>query len=350
MSATNIIPFDGGKLPAHIKARMGQLDLGVNNALGVAFSGPPRISLEGRKFSVVKDGKTTIINDPRTDEPAQSIQVVIIRANGGENKAYYADSYNPGVSSGPACFSNDGKRPDPASRDPQAKSCAMCPHNQFGSAICDGIPGKGKACSDSKWLSVASPDRLDQPMQLRVPATSLKNLRLYGKFLRDKGVTFQLVGTKISFDPQVTHQQLVFTPVGFMPDDVVEAVFGMQESESVLQMTGESPLEADEAPALAPPVVTKKAKVAIVQDVEDDDEDEAEATLLAAKLAEAKAKAKAKPAPAPAIDDEDDEEEEIVPVKKKAKIRQDAAPAAKADDDGLEDSIGAFLGGAFDDD
>ena len=332
MSATNIIPFETGKLPAHIKARMAQLDLGVNNALGVTFSGPTRISLEGRKFSVVKDGKTTIINDPRTDEPANSIQVVIIRANAGENKAYYPDAYNPGANTGPLCFSNDGKTPDPASRDIQSKTCAMCPHNQFGSAIRDGVPGKGKACSDSKWLCVAPPDNLDHPMQLRVPATSLKNLRLYGKFLRDKGVTFQLVGTKISFDPQVTHQQLVFTPVGFMPDNIVEAVFDMQEDETVLQMTGESPTESEEAPA----PVAKKAKVAIVQDIEEDEE-EAPAPAV---------KAKAKPAP---VIEEDDEEEEIVPVKKKAKVRQDAAPAAK-ESDTLEDSIGSFLGGAFDDD
>lgn len=331
MSATNIIPFDN-KLPAHIKARMAQLDLTTNNALGVTYSGPPRISLEGRKFSVVKDGKTTIINDPRTDEPANSIQVVIIRANAGENKAYYEGTYSPGQNQGPLCFSNDGKRPDPSSREPQAKSCAMCPHNQFGSAIRDGMPSKGKACSDSKFLAVASPDRLDQPMQLRVPATSLKNLRLYGKFLRDKGVTFQLVGTKIGFDPQVTHQQLVFTPVGFMPDAVVDEVFNMQESETILQMTGESPadVEADEAP-----VVAKKPKIAIVQD---DDEEEEVAPVV---------KAKAKPAPAPVIE-EDDEEEEVVQVKKKPKIRQDA-PAA-SEDSAMEDAIGAFLGGAFDDD
>lgn len=335
MSATNIIPFDS-KIPAHIKARMSQLDLATNNALGVTYSGPPRISLEGRKFSVVKDGKTTIINDPRTDEPANSIQVVIIRANAGENKAYYEGTYSPGQNQGPACFSNDGKRPDPQARDPQAKNCALCPHNQFGSAMRDGMPSKGKACSDSKWLAVASPDRLDQPMQLRVPATSLKNLRLYGKFLRDKGVTFQLVGTKISFDPQVTHQQLVFTPVGFMPDNVVEDVFDMQQSEAVLQMTGESPIEAEVEEAPAP----KKAKIAIVQD-EEDDEEEAPAPVV---------KAKAKPAPAPVIEEEeDDEEEEVVPVKKKAKVRQDVAPAAETEGT-IEDAIGDFLGGAFDDD
>ena len=333
MSATNIIPFNQKGLPAHIAARMAQIDVSANDALGVSFSGPPRISTEGKRFTIVANGKETIINDPRTDEPAQSIQVVILRANPGDNKAYYAEGYQKGVAAGPLCFSNDGIKPDPQSRDPQAKSCAMCPHNRFGSAMRDGVPGKGKACGDSKHIAIATPDRLDQPMLLRVPPTSLKNLRLYGKFLREKGVTFQLVATKIGFDPQVTHQQLVFTPAGFLDDVTVDEVFAMQDDDLVKQITGEKRAtqadedEIEEAPA---PVVAKAkprpAPAPVKQDIAEEDEEEEDV------------EAAPEPAPAPA-------------PKPKAKIRQDAAPAPKADEDSdMEDEIGSFLGGGFDDD
>ena len=195
----------------------------------------------------------------------------------------------------------------------------------------DGVPGKGKACDDSKHIAIATPDRLDQPMLLRVPPTSLKNLRLYGKFLREKGVTFQLVATKIGFDPQVTHQQLVFTPAGFLDDVTVDEVFAMQDDDLVKQITGE-----------------KRAT-----EVDEDEIEEAPAPVVA--------KAKPRPAPAPVkqdIAEEDEEEEEVEAApepapapKPKAKIRQDAAPAPKADEDSeMEDEIGSFLGGGFDDD
>lgn len=341
-TATNIIPFGEAKLPAHILARMGQTDLGDNSALGVAFESITKLSTEGKRFTVIEKGKETVINDPRTDEPANSIQVVIVRANPNNNRSYYTTGFQKGIKSRPACFSNDGVKPDAQSTDPQAKSCAVCPHNRFGSAIDqNGMPGKGKACTESKLLAVAAPDRLDRPMLLRVPPTSLKNLTFYGKLLAEKGVNFKLVATKIGFDPKVTHQQLTFAPVGFLPDHVVEGVFDIQDDETILRITGEARFgnEEEEAPApvarVAPapaPVVRKVRQDApVAAPVEEVDEDEAEddtpVTMTAREML-------AKPAPV----------EKEKPVRK---LRQDTAPAA---DEGLDDAIGSFLGGAFDDD
>lgn len=326
-AVTNIIPFDQGKVPAHIRARMQDLDLSVNSSLGVAFDPIARLSLEGKKFTVIAEGKETIINDPRTDEPASSIQVVILRANPGNNRAYFTESFKKGVKATPGCFSNDGIRPDPQATDPQAKSCAMCPHNRFGSAIGpDGLPGKGKACSESKQIAVAAPDRLDRPMMLRVPPTSLKNLTQYGRLLAGKGVTFQLVATKIGFDPKVTHQLLTFTPVGFLSDEVVEGVYEIKDDESILRLTGEARIESDEVVEDAPAPVAR----------------------VAPKPAPA---ARVAPKPAPVVEEEAEEEEDVQfqpPAKKKAAVRRDT-PAAAAPADDLEDAIGDFLNGGFDD-
>ena len=316
---SNVVAFDLNKLPAHIQARLGQ-DLSVNNALGVASGAPiARLSLDGRRFTVIKDGKETILNDPRTDEPANSIEVAIIRANPGMTKTFYAEGYVRGSQSKPACFSNDGDRPDNMASDPQAKTCALCPMNNFGSQrLADGSFGRGKACSDTKVLAVAAPDRLDQPMRLRVPAASLKNLAQYGKLLGAKQMTFPLVATRIGFDPTATWV-MTFKAVGFLDDESVATIDALQTDEEVLRITGESFNSATEEQA--PVARAAKPQPVVIQDAEVADE----------------------------------EEEEPVPLKAKPKaaVRQDApTPAAKpkasvSQDEQLSDDVGAFLAGAF---
>jgi hypothetical protein len=343
MSA-NIVPFESKGLPAHIKARLGNID---NSSLGRATSSFPVVSIKGKQFSVVKEGDRSIIEDPRTGEPASSIQVAIVRVNPGLSKAYYAGGYVEGVESKPECFSNDGIRPDPNAEEAQAKSCASCPFNAFGSAS----TGKGKACRDTKRMAIATVDNLEEPMMLRVPATSLKNLAQYGKLLTEKGVDTRFVATRIGFDPHSTHQVLTFKPVGFLDEETVIEIERLQDEESILQITGEQSAPArvqaeapvarpkptvvkaapqveedeedeDEAPAPAPAPKATKPKVVVRQDV-DEDEDEAPAPV---------AKATPKVAPKPT-------------AKPKAVVRQDTG-----DDDGLSDDIGSFLSGGFDDD
>lgn len=337
----NIVPFKNlDSLPAHIQARLGNVD---NSALGQAVAGFPVLSLKGKRFTLVRSGEREIINDPRTDEPANHITVAILRANPGMSKAYYAEGYVEGADGKPDCFSNDGKAPDANATNPQARSCHACPHNVFGSST----TGKGKACPDTKRLAVAQIDNLDDPILLRVPPTSLKNLANFGAQFTSKGIKFNYIATKIGFDPQATHQLLTFQGVGFLDDATIERVEALQSDETVLRITGEVAIP-QEAPAPKP-----KPKLAAVQ--VDEEEEEAPAP---------KPKAKAKPAPAPV---EDDEEETVVSAKDflakpKAKVRvdEDEAPAPKpkakvkvdtdTDDDDLAGGIGDFLAGGFDDD
>lgn len=329
MSA-NIIPFESKGLPAHLKARLGNID---NSSLGaVSAGGFAVVSIKGKQFSVVKDGDRSIIEDPRTGDPASSIQVAILRVNPGLSKAYYSGGFVEGVESKPECFSNDGKYPDANAQEPQAKSCASCPFNAFGSAA----TGKGKACRDTKRMAIATVDNLDEPMMLRVPATSLKNLAQYGKLLTEKGVATHFVATRIGFDPQSTHQVLTFRPTGFLDEDTVVAIEGMQDDETILQITGERASAPQEAPVARPkPTVVKSAPV--VED--EDDEDETPPTPAPAPKA-----AKPKVTVRQDVDDEPPapKAKPAVAEKPKVKVRQD--------DDDLSDNIGAFLSGAFDDD
>jgi len=333
---SNIVPFKESSLPAHIKARMSQVD---NSALGTVASGFPVISLKGKRFALVRSGAREIINDPRTDEPANHITVAILRVNPGMSKAYYAEGYQEGADAKPDCFSNDGLRPDAAARDPQAKSCASCPFNAFGSSN----TGRGKACPDTKRLAVAQVDKLEEPILLRVPPTSLKNLANFGGKFTSKGIDIRYIATKIGFDPQATHQLLTFDGVGYLDDAAIEQVMAMQDDEAVLQITGEKAPAREAAPV---PAAKPKGRLTVVEDAEEgvsaeqvfgrrepaeedeeDEEDEAPVTMSAREFTKPRVRVNTdEPAPKP-----------------RAKVKTDIEPE-------LESDIGDFLDAAFDDD
>ena len=341
MTAANIVPFESGNLPAYLRQYADRVD---NSAAGPGSSGFPVMSLKGKRFTLVRSGVRQIINDPRTDEPANSIIVAILRINPGTSKAFYMEGFVEGENGKPDCFSSDGIRPDPSSTNKQAKTCAACPHNAFGSAS----TGRGKACPDTKRMAVAQIDRLDDPILLRVPPTSIKNLGNYGAFLASKGVDMRWMATQIGFDPEVTHQLLTFQQRGILDSDSVQHIMDYPNEDLLRQITGERQpvVQEEEAPAPAPArPKLQTVKPAPAPAFEEDDEDE-----LPAPTPAPKAKAKAKPAPAPVIeeDDEDDEDEPPAPVAKpkaRVKVQQDI-PASTGS---LSDDIGAFLEAPFED-
>src|SRR5258708_34610083 len=101
-----------------------------------------RVSTEDNRFSLVSiDGDVMPVNqlDPRTG--VSYIDIAFITWAPTVTKAWYVDAYVKGSDASPACSSNDGVRPDPASPQKQAEACAACPKNAFGSPT----NGRGKA-------------------------------------------------------------------------------------------------------------------------------------------------------------------------------------------------------------
>jgi hypothetical protein len=176
-------------LPAHLRS-LPKADTSANAefAAGLAsgFVAPPKMSIEGKVFSIVADGKTMPLM--RQDEegnqvPVQALNVVILAANAGKHKIFYGTKYTPGTEPGrPKCYSYDGDVPSPHAEEPQAKTCAACPQNVWGSHIND-LGNKGRACSDGKILAVvaangiktrAAPDtKQGMAFLLKVSATAL---------------------------------------------------------------------------------------------------------------------------------------------------------------------------------
>lgn len=256
---SKLIPFDSPKVPAAVAALFGDVsdELVGNNAGG----GFPVISIKGKVFHIVRGDEKTLVTKPGDDDPAGSIEVVLLRANPNRSKVYYASGYVEGSADKPTCYSNSGVAPEADAAEPQAKKCAVCPHNTWGSKITES-GAKGRACADSRRLAVAAVDAVADPMLLRVPAASMKNLEEYGKLLATRKAPSFAVVTKVSFDYTVAHPQLKFSPVGWVEDQSTLAeIRDMRESDIVAQIVGTAPVEgpapAEDAPSLppAPPAV-----------------------------------------------------------------------------------------------
>jgi hypothetical protein len=249
----NIVPFDTGKVPAALSAVFAASDSNdlVGNSSGMGF---PVVSIKGKVFHITRGGEKQLITKPGEDDPAPSIEVVVIKANPNKSKVFYANGYQEGKDAKPDCYSNDGITPAADAQEAQSVKCATCAHNQWGSHITDSGK-KSKACSDSRRLAIATVDTPADPMLIRVPAASMKALEEYGKILVARGVRPEMVVTRIGFDYSVAHPQLTFKPVGLIGDITqLTAIKHASESALAAQIAGVLPTAAtdpgnEDAPA-----------------------------------------------------------------------------------------------------
>ena len=316
----NIIPFDSSsKLPAYLK----QVDVASLNSdlTSHAGGGFPSISIKGKVFAVVRDGEREVLRNPKDPESAAtSLDVVLLKANKGTSKVFYLKGYDKDSSEGqkPDCYSNDGIEPAADSQNKQAKKCATCPHNQWGSRISEKGATKGKACNDTVRMAVAAAGMLNDPMLLRVPPASIRALGEYGQTLAKRGVAYNMVVTKVAFDMDAESPKLTFKPVGFLDDAAyaeVQETIGSSIVDNILGASfnvveaapAEKPEVAEEEPAPAPkpaPVAKPKPAPVAMEPEPEPEPEEAPAPVAKPKPA---AKAAPKPAakPAPAEDDFD---------------------------------------------
>ena len=304
---SNLIPFDSAKLPASIAKAF---SISFDDFSTGQKGGFPVISIKGKVFHIKRGDEKTLVTKPDSDgEPAASLEVIVLKTHPGVAKTYYSKGFSEGSAEKPDCYSNDGTAPAADAQSPQAKNCAACPHNRWGSKITEDGK-KGKSCADVKRLAVAPAGQINDPMLLRVPAASLKTWDQYVDLLKKRGVPPPAVVTKVGFDYTVAHPALTFKPIGFIDEamavevkevldtDVVQNIIGGAPTAAEVDNGDDAPKAAakptpvaeDDAPAPAP---KKSAKVAAVVD-------EAEAAPKAKVKVEAEAEAEEEaPAPAP---------------------------------------------------
>lgn len=353
---SNIVPFNSdAALPAYLTE-------GANPDINKdVYTGPvfPTMSIKGKVFTIVKDGVKKILTKPDDpDEVAQSIGVVILRIN-MNSKVFYDKKYSEGESDGarPTCYSYDGVAPSHNALQPQAKKCALCPKNQWGSKLTEDGK-KGKLCSDNARIAISAPDRIE-PMLVRVPPASLKNLREAVKAVNARKVPYNATVMKIGFDPQQPSPTLTFKPIGLLPEPTYRQVEAEYDGEMVRAIVGaddvaaDEPLPADPAgvdmneldAALAARNATQAAAAAAATPQAKPSVSESELDeLLGGGTAPAAPAPEAQAAPAPAR----------APRAKKAEtpaaapVAKPAAPPASNDVGGLLGDLDALLGGTDD--
>lgn len=219
------------------------LDAGVSG-------GFPVMSIRGAKWRIVEHGEEHPIYMPGTTDLAPSVKVVLLRANPAVAKTFYAQAFVEGSDTAPDCYSNDGVRPAADAPAPQCESCAACPQNVWGSKISPN-GSKIKACADVRRVAILpADDQSYSPILLRVPAASLADLAAYGKALKQRGIPYSAVVTKLSFDPDASYPKIMFKFERVLTPDELALVASRLNEPVVDDILGVSTARA---PAVAAP-------------------------------------------------------------------------------------------------
>lgn len=145
MSEVEGIQLEG--LPVDYKALVEQQLANLQKR--VAPASGDKIRIGTNKTFILPDGT-------ETPGPLECVIVDFVASND-----YYETGFDKDDISPPDCFAR-GPEPatlvaDETSPAKQADSCAVCPQNQFGSAV----RGKGKACKNSRLMAILPPDAKD---------------------------------------------------------------------------------------------------------------------------------------------------------------------------------------------
>jgi len=235
---------------------------GVGTDLGEGIKGGYGIiGIKAGKFRLKYKGEETILMDG--DSPVGYIDVVIVKANPFLNKQYFEGKYVEGNTSPPVCYSLDGVKPSDASSKKQSATCALCPHNQWGSLIGDnGI--KQKACRDTKKLAVVPladirNATMGGAMLFRVPPSSLKDLSVMADALKGRGYPYNSVAVRIAFDLEASHPKPIFKAMRPLDDEEADAVLEMFESDGVMRVLADNDIVADHGEAAVQPAPVQAA-------------------------------------------------------------------------------------------
>lgn len=298
-----LIPANFGSISTKFAQQNANDDLssGIQSSFGL-------IGYKGKVWSIRYRGDDKPLMRDDGDGPRGSIEVVILNSSKAVSKIWYEQGYVEGSNAAPDCFSNNGVTPEPTSAKKQCDSCAVCPHNQWGSRITPA--GKsGKACADSKRLAVVPSEDINNemfggPMLLRVPAASLQDLAMYGQKMNQMGYPYFSVATRISFDPAESYPKFVFNAIRPLKDEEADLVLAARDGHQVDRILSENefapqPVDGPTQSQLAsafeqPPEEAKEKTIAAdVQKAKADTDAKAKAELAKKAAAEKKAKAEA---------------------------------------------------------
>tara|TARA_R110001592_G_scaffold240131_1_gene500139 strand:+ start:1838 stop:2770 length:933 start_codon:yes stop_codon:yes gene_type:complete len=193
---------------------------------------------------------------------SQEINVIIVWTLPNVSRIWYKEKYDPDSEPTlPNCWSNLGDKPEKEASNPQHANCVECPQNIKGS----GANGS-RACRYQRRISVlVEGDKSGEVYQFNVPAKSLFGKGLsnvhpfesYLSFLSANGEAPDQVVTNISYDPNASTMELLFTPLRNVSDDEWVQVKRAQSSPDAKRYTRITVAQADNVTKLPPPDVIR---------------------------------------------------------------------------------------------
>lgn len=329
---TEVAAFNPGKPPAHL--RRGELSDVAKNLMG-SGGGGKRVSIKGGVFRLLDNGKELAQVEERY------LDVVIVNAAPKVGRTWYLKEYDSETNAAPDCWSADGDKPDPTSKDIQSERCADCAQNVKGSG-----KGDSRACRYQQRVALILADEITEEsdvLQLTVPAMSLfgkaegdkRPLQEYARWLAAQKVSPEALVTRLRFDTAAESPKLFFKAMRWLEDEEYAAVTTLSTSEDAIKaitMTvaqRDGTTAADEGVKGKPPAGAAKGKKAAPAEEDEDPPVKKTKAKPAAEIEEDEdppaPPAKGKKA-APPADDEDD------PPAAPAKGKK-AAPPADEDED-----------------
>lgn len=271
---TNLPANTMANVPAHIAARIAaRQQAGTNkSAVAQAVLGDnafnfPRISIRAGRYRLVEDGVETPVGI--------SLDVVIVGANPRVSKLFFDKAYDQNATDArPACFSNDGLKPDATVTNPVHPNCTDCPNNVLGSKI---LPSgaKSKLCADQRHLAVVPAADPNKVYALTVPVSGMTALRDYFKELNNYGVNPEEAITELGFDEQASFPKITFKHKGYVPEKALGRVEELTTSDDVkiavrmMAPNGATALPAPATPrAELPPAAAEEKPASAPQQME----------------------------------------------------------------------------------
>jgi len=223
--ANEIIPISQqiNSVTASMRKRMAEKAAAANRAFTAGNLGPsyPLLSIMGKEFTFrLPDGRKS----PHVTADGHKlnyIDVILVEASAQLSKAYYEKGFDPSEFTRPDCWSQDSVKPDPSAPNLQNDICATCKQNEFGSRVTPAGK-KAKACADHRRMVVLLPHQVGaqtaQPMAMRIPQSSLKNLKAHAELLDNYGVDMKACITRMQFT-DAAFPQLTFSYVSLLNED-----------------------------------------------------------------------------------------------------------------------------------
>ena len=211
------------------------------------------VSMRGGKWRVKHQGSEIPVTGPNGD-PVGSLELVVLKANPYLTKQFYGKSYEEGDSGAPVCFSLDGAKPADHVEQPQARTCASCPQNVFGSRITPAGK-KAKACQDNRKLAVVPLQDLRNeafggPMLFRIPPSALKDFAMFSDQWKARGYPYNALAVRIGFDLTASYPKPTIRAIRPLTEAEADVVLELANSDAVEKILADfdAPAVAEAAP------------------------------------------------------------------------------------------------------